>query len=121
MLVSSKCHWIFLLIREVQTTTNGFLSSTYTFEAIASGQTPSSELIKELEQLTLGLGQGPEQQSPSPSDAGSWGGSSTSTPGGAISPTLLPPVVLEQMTQIPGVFPFNTIPCMPSLQSSLDK
>lgn len=73
---------------------------TFTFEAIASGQTPSSELLKELEQLSLGVGQGPEQPSPSPSDAGSWGGSSTSTPGGAISPTLLPPVVLEQVAQV---------------------
>lgn len=80
------------------------LASIWSFEAIASGQAPSSELIRELEQLSLGAGQCPQQPSPSPSDAGSWGGSSTSTPGGAVSPPPVPPVIVEQLTKVPGVF-----------------
>lgn len=76
-------------------------TTTWSFEAIASGQAPSSELIRELEQLSLGVGNCPQQPSPSPSDAGSWGGSSTSTPGGAVSPPPVPPVILEQITQVP--------------------
>lgn len=77
----------------------------WSFEAKASGQAPSSELIRELEQLSLGVGQCPQQPSPSPSDAGSWGGSSTSTPGGAVSPPLVAaPPVIEQSTKMPGVY-----------------
>ncbi|KAK3920144.1 Protein SMG7 [Frankliniella fusca] len=76
-------------------------TTTWSFEAIASGQAPSNELIRELEQLSLGVGQCPQQPSPSPSDAGSWGGSSTSTPGGAVSPPPpAPPVILEQINQV---------------------
>lgn len=81
----------------------GSSNTCWSFGAIVSGQAPSSELIRELEQLSLGVGQSPQQPSPSPSDAGSWGGSSTSTPGGAVSPPPppIPPVILEQIAPLP--------------------
>lgn len=87
--------------REVHGKGDGGSASSWSFEAIASGQAPSSELIRELEQLCLGVGQCPQQPSPSPSDAGSWGGSSTSTPGGAVSPPPVPTVIEEQLTKVP--------------------
>ncbi|XP_034234923.1 protein SMG7 [Thrips palmi] len=87
--------------REMHDKSREGLASIRSFEALASGQAPSSELIRELEQLSLGVGQCPQQPSPSPSDAGSWGGSSTSTPGGAVSPPPVPPVIVEQLTKVP--------------------
>ena len=90
--------------REVHGSVDDGKGTSWLFEAIASGQAPSSELIRELEQLSLGLGQCPQQPSPSPSDAGSWGGSSTSTPGGAVSPPPAAPMILEQVEHAPGKF-----------------